>query len=303
MSERAIPTTTPPPAIRHAAFSVARIRAVASNTLLELVRLKVFYFLLLFGLLVIGSSLFFVRLTFQAQFQVLKDVSLGAMSVFSWLLAVLSTSMLLPKDLEDRTLYTILAKPVPRFEYLLGKLLGVVTLLFISIALMAAFFLVILYLRQQTVVAETIRTTPPAELQVALAEIYSSTFTANLLPGIIAVFMKSMLCASLTLFLSTFATSWIFTVLTSIMVYLIGHLQGIAREQWLSEQAPSLITRLFLMAVALLFPDLQIFSLVDDIAAGTAVPQLLFWKMFGLGGVYTMIYLLAGYAMFAKREL
>ena len=55
----------------------------------------------------------------------LKDVSLGAMSIFTWLLAVLATAMLLPKDIEDRTLYTILAKPVPRFEYLLGKLLGV----------------------------------------------------------------------------------------------------------------------------------------------------------------------------------
>ena len=59
----------------------------------------------------------------------LKDVSLGSMSIFTWLLGVLSTAMLLPKDIEDRTLYTILAKPVPRFEYLLGKLLGVFVLL------------------------------------------------------------------------------------------------------------------------------------------------------------------------------
>ena len=81
--------------------------------------------MLLFALLIIGSSAFMVKLTFQEQFQVLKDVSLGAMSIFTWLLAVLATAMLLPKDIEDRTLYTILAKPVPRFEYLLGKLLGV----------------------------------------------------------------------------------------------------------------------------------------------------------------------------------
>ena len=63
----------------------------------------------------------------------LKDVSLGAMSIFTWLLAVLATAMLLPKDIEDRTLYTILAKPVPRFEYLLGKLLGVLALLFVAL--------------------------------------------------------------------------------------------------------------------------------------------------------------------------
>src|SRR5438067_1297516 len=131
----------------HRAFSPARIRAISATTLLELVRLKVFYFLLVFALLIIGSSAFTARLSFQEQFQVLKDVSLGAMSIFSWLLAVLATAMLLPKDIEDRTLYTILAKPVPRFEYLLGKFLGVLLLLFIALSLMSAVFVVVLYTR------------------------------------------------------------------------------------------------------------------------------------------------------------
>ena len=62
------------------------------------------------------------------------------MSIFTWLLAVLATAMLLPKDIEDRTLYTILAKPVPRFEYLLGKFLGVLLLLFIALSLMSVVF-------------------------------------------------------------------------------------------------------------------------------------------------------------------
>src|SRR3954470_3030611 len=149
MSAEATPQPLARPA-RHKIFSVARVWAIASNTLLELIRLKVFYFLLLFGLIVIGSSLFLVKLSFQEQFQAMKDFSLGAMQIFSWLLAVLATAMLLPKDLEDRTLYTILAKPVPRSEYLFGKLLGVVFLLAVSIALMSSLFLVMLYFREQT---------------------------------------------------------------------------------------------------------------------------------------------------------
>jgi ABC-type Na+ efflux pump permease subunit len=302
MSTEAALEAAPTP-IAHKAFSFARVRAIAGNTLLELVRLKVFYFLLLFALLLIGSSLYLVKLTFQEQFQVLKDVSLGAMSIFSWLLAVLATAMLVPKDLEDRTLYTILAKPVPRFEYLLGKLLGVITLLFLALLAMTAFFLAILYFREQTVLAETAHSVPPQQMADALAEVRNSAFNINLLPGIVAIFVKSALCASLTLFLSSFATSWIFTVLTSMMVYLIGHMQGLAREQWLNQEAPSVFLKGFLMVVALLFPDLQIFSLVDDVAAGTAVPAFLFWRMFGLGSIYTVIYLMAGYAMFSKREL
>src|SRR4028118_1343600 len=129
---------------KHTVFSPRRIWAISSNTLTELIRLKVFYFLLLFALLIIGSSAFMVQFSFQEQFQVLKDVGLGAMSIFSWLLAVLATAMLLPKDIEDRTLYTILAKPVPRLEYLLGKLAGVLLMLAAALALMSVVFAVVL---------------------------------------------------------------------------------------------------------------------------------------------------------------
>src|SRR6058998_669128 len=142
---------------RHRAFSLARVRAITVNTLTELTRLKVFYVLLVFALLLIGSSIFMAQFTFQQEFQILKDISLGAMSIFTSLLAIVATARLIPQDIEDRTVYTILAKPVPRFEYLLGKLFGVLLLLAISIALMSALFVVVLYVREQTVVSETLR--------------------------------------------------------------------------------------------------------------------------------------------------
>ena len=124
----------------HRAFSFARVAAITTNTLTELTRLKVFYVVLLFALLLIGNSIFMARLTFQQEFQVLKDISLGAMSIFTSLLAIVATARLIPQDIEDRTIYTILAKPVPRFEYLLGKLAGVLLLLAISVIIMSALF-------------------------------------------------------------------------------------------------------------------------------------------------------------------
>ena len=114
--------------MKHRPFSFLRVAAITGNTFTELVRLKVFYFLLIFALLLIANSLFMARLSFQQEFQVLKDVSLGAMNIFSSLLAIVATAQLIPRDLEDRTIYTILAKPVPRHEYLMGKLAGVLLL-------------------------------------------------------------------------------------------------------------------------------------------------------------------------------
>src|SRR5437763_10539800 len=138
-------------------LSFRRIAAIATNTLTELTRQKVFYVLLIFALILIGSSVFMARFTFQQEFQILKDISLGAMSIFSSLLAIVATARLISQDVEDRTVYTTLAKPVPRFEYLLGKLFGVLFLLAISIALMSALFVVVLYVREQTVLNETLR--------------------------------------------------------------------------------------------------------------------------------------------------
>src|SRR4029077_11221030 len=142
---------------RHRTFSVTRVFAITTNTLTELTRLKVFHVLLIFALILIGSSVFMARLTFQQEFQILKDVSLGAMSIFSSLLAIVATARLIPQDIEDRTIYTILAKPVPRFEYLLGKLGGVLLLLAISTVVMSAVFLFVLYTREQTVLRETMQ--------------------------------------------------------------------------------------------------------------------------------------------------
>jgi hypothetical protein len=292
-----------PTATQHRLFSFSRIAAITSNTLLELIRLKVFYFMVLFAMLIIGSSLFTANFAFHEQFQVLKDVSLGAMSIFTWLLAVLATAMLLPKDIEDRTLYTILAKPVPRFEYLLGKFLGVLLLLFVALSLMAGVFFAILYFREQTALAIATRGLSGEMLQAQINEIKAATFNSNLLPGLIIIYLKSALCAALTLLLSTFATSWIFTINISVVVYLIGHIQPMAREAILSESSVSTVMKSFLTLVALIIPDLNALTLVDDLVVGNAIPMILFAKTAALGGIYIAVYFLIGYFIFAGKEL
>jgi len=290
-------------ATRHQHFSIARISAISSNTLLELIRLKVFYFMLIFALVIIGSSFFLVKLTFQAQFQVLKDVALGAMSIFTWLLAVLSTAMLLPKDIEDRTLYTILAKPVPRLEYLLGKLIGVLLLLFVAISFMSALFVVVLYAKQQSAIAELVARSGSDGAAAEIRSILSETFTWNLVPGIIFIYLKAALCAALTLLLSTFASSTIFTIMVSVVIYIIGHVQPIARDYVVHSHGASSATIVWLTLESLLIPDLSAFSLVDDIAAGTAISMNLFLQTAGMGGIYVIVYFLVGYFVFWFKEL
>jgi ABC-2 type transport system permease protein len=292
--------------IPYRAFSFLRIRAITTNTLTELTRQKVFYFLLIFALLLIGSSAFLARFTFQQEFQILKDVSLGAMSIFTSILAIIATARLIPQDIEDRTVYTILAKPVPRFEYLVGKLAGVLALLAISVVLMSAMFIAVLYLREQTALQETarqFRNAPRDQLEAALLTLRASALNADLIPGIAVIYLKASLLAALTLFVSTFATTNIFTVVVMAFTYFIGHLQATAREYWLQEHSTGWMTRGFLALVALLFPDLQAFNLIDDIVAGTAISLVLFAKTAALGIFYTLIYTLLAIFVFYGKEL
>ena len=287
-------------------FSLRRILALTSNTLTDLTRQRVFYFALIFALLLIASSVFMARFSFQQEFQILKDVSLGAMSLVSSLLAVVATARLLPQDVEDRTVYTILAKPVPRFEYILGKLCGMLLLLALSILLMGFLFMAVLFLREQAVLSETAQqmaAAPHEQLEAALRSVRQSAFNIDLLPAVATIYLKAALLAALTLFVSTFATTNLFTIVVMVFVYFIGHLQATAREYWMLNQGGGWIVQTFLALVALLFPDLQAFNLIDDAVAGTAIPLALFGKTMLLGLFYTTVYTLLGAVAFYGKEL
>src|SRR6058998_1068690 len=168
---------------RYRALSLSRILTITRNTLIELTRLKVFYVLLVFALLLIGSSIFMAQFSFQQEFQILKDVSLGSISIFTSLLAIVATARMLPQDIEDRTVYTILAKPVPRFEYVVGEIAGVLVLLAISTLVMVAAFLAVLYMREQAVLQVTatqMASAPPDQLADALRAVRAFAFNADL---------------------------------------------------------------------------------------------------------------------------
>lgn len=287
-------------------FSFRRVGAITTNTLTELTRQKVFYVLLIFALILIGSSVFMARFTFQQEFQILKDISLGAMSIFSSLLAIVATARLISQDVEDRTIYTILAKPVPRFEYIVGKLGGVILLLAISVAIMAVLFAGMLYFREQIVLSQTAREmsgAPQEQMTDALHAIRVAGLNADIFLGVTVIFIKACLLAALTLLVSTFATTNIFTITVMAFVYLIGHLQAAAREYWLQQPHAGWVARGFLALIALIFPDLQAFNLVDEIVAGTAVPLALFTKTALLGLFYIVIYTVTAIFVFYGKEL
>ncbi len=303
-------TATSPSAAAHAAahklFSLRRTMAIAGNTFRDLVRQKVFYFMLVFAAIIIGLSLVLVQMSFRGGLQAVMDVSLGAISVFTMLLAVLSTAVLLPRDIEERTLYPILAKPVSRFEYLLGKLLGVGFMLFVATALMTVVFAGVLYYWQSKEISNILATTDVERAPQYIEKLKESTFTFTLFGGIGVLLLRALVCAALTLMISTFATSWLFTVVASFMAILVGHLVPIARNVWLEPAQYGIEVSWYVNAflrVVILFPDMQVFNLTDSIAVGHPVAGSEFLAASGMGAGYLLIYVLVAWLFFAWKEL
>ncbi len=310
----ASPLTTETQSVRrHRYFSFQRVLTIAGGTFTQLVRMKVFLFMLFFAAAIIASGFAFANLKTEQELKTMKDIGFAGMSFFCMIFAIAGTALLLPKDVEDRTLYTILCKPVPRLEYLMGKLAGVVILIFISLVCMDVLFSAVLHLKEKAVTADLVenldfrRTLSPSEREVAEREIYERTsvqgLTWNLQAGVAAIFLKSVVLAIVALLMSTLASSTLFTIMASLAVMVIGHAQSMAREYLLAENAAGAVAWFIAGAVALLFPDFKSFDIVDAVVTGVSVPAAALWQMGGLTAVYVTLYMLAAWVIFAGKEL
>jgi hypothetical protein len=307
-----MPPDTALTATRHRRFSAARVLTIAGGTFTQLVRMKVFAFMAIFAVVVIGTSFAFADLKTEQELKMLKDISLAAMSLFAMIFAVAGTALLIPRDVEDRTLYTILCKPVPRIEYLIGKLGGVVLLIFISLVCMDVLFSAVLELKERSVTADQLdslqyRRMPPEERIAAAEEIQRVSeklgLTWNVQAAVVAIFLKSVVLAAVALLMSTAATSTMFTIMSSLAVMIIGHMQSLAREYFLSEISSGVMPRFISGLVALIFPDFKSFDVVDAVIAGDAVSAGVLVQMTGLTAVYLTLYLLAAWILFSDKEL
>lgn len=290
-----------------ARFSPRRVGVIARATLTQLVRMKILWFLAVAALIiaVLGVLASSLSISPVQQLDSLKGSSLFVMGMFAALLAIASTAILIPRDIEDRTLYTILCRPVPRIEYLLGKYLGILALLAGALLAMDAILSLILWLRQGRVIGEQLALyagmgLAPDELAREGARLAGHGLTWSLQGAVATAFLRAAIMAALTLLLSTMATSTLFTQVTAVSAYLIGHLVAIARSEALT--GDGWLLRTLVGGAALVFPDMQLFNLDDAVVGGGAIPAAELLRLGGTGLVYILVYLGLAWLVFAERE-
>ena len=306
----------PPSIPRSRGSHCSRILIIATHAFTQLARMKVFYFLAIFAVIAIASN-FFDLPQHEGPESVganvlssIKSWSLGAMTLFSVVLSVVATALLLPKDVEDRTLYTILAKPVPRLDYLAGKLLGVLLLVFVSLALMDVLMTVVLQIRtamvvaQQEAMATALGWHAGRDRLAARRKPWPTGRIWSLQGAVFAVFLRASIMASLALLISTFSTSTLFTTIVSFLIYFIGHFQADARDFYLQagQAGEGGLARAVSLLVSLVLPDFQLFNVIDAVIEGQAMPLLVLGKLTLVGGYYALFFTIASWFIFADKE-
>lgn len=310
--------------------SFSRWWTLTTNTFTQLLRMKTLYFLIAFVLLLLvfgfivpapptGQGL----ATFggEQELRLLKSVALGAMSWFSAILAIAGTALLIPRDVEDRTLYTILCKPVPRYDYLLGKLGGVLLLLVIALVIMDVTCSAALALKQHSLINQEIAywlrheqiTGPDGKLTISperLAQVHAIYdrygLDRNFHIAIFGIFCQAAVMASLALLISTFSSSTLFTILSGLAILIIGQGQELARNYLFKEvigEVGSTGQRIFSVLLALVLPDLRQFNVIDEVVAGMTIPLATLGTMAGVALLYLVFYNVLSWWVFSDKEL
>jgi ABC-type transport system involved in multi-copper enzyme maturation permease subunit len=269
--------------------------AVAQNTFLEAVRQKVFAVLLIFALVLLGGASYFAEFSFQEQFKFLKDLSYAAISLTGLLVGLLGAAQLIPGEIERRTILTALCRPLRRWEFIAGKFFGLAGLLAGMVGIMAlAVWGLLGWKGLQLMGGEGADS----------AAIWSEAMDPRLIQAGLLIGVKLVVVAAIAVFFSTVATSTTFVIAMTLLVYLIGHLQSVAREQWLETgEAAHGVVRLFLAAVSFLVPDFNLYNLIDEIVAGNMVAWHSTLGLVGYSVVYVVVLLTASAVVFEGRDI
>ncbi len=254
-----------------------RIAAIARNAFREAVRDRVLYNLVLFVLLLTVGAIFLGELSAAQEAKIIVDLGLSAMLLFGTFIAIFVGTGLVYKEIERRTLYAILAKPVGRGEFLLGKYLGLCLTLAVNVLVMGmGVSLALLFVR---------RGYDPLVLRVW--------------PAIALIYAELMIVVALALLFSSFSSPALAALLT-FAVFVIGHFS--ADLKTLATTTGTTAARVLFGALFYLLPNLSHYTQITDAGHGLAPAPAAFAAAVAYALLYIAVLLAAATFVFNRRN-
>jgi len=255
-----------------------RAGVVALNTFREALRDRVLYNLVFFALLMMVAAIAVGQISIGIEETVIVSLGLSAISVIGLLISIFIGVALVSKEMDKRTLYALLAKPVRRWEFLLGKFGGLVLTLAVNTAAMAlGLLLVMIYVKHSLERSD-----------------------ATVLVAVYFILLKLALIVALALLFSCFTTP-LLAILFTVGLYIVGLYVQELRNLPVEVMSPAMAA--FTKWLSYLLPNLENYNVMAMAAHGRAVPGALILQNTLYTVVYCAIVLTAAAAVFSRRNL
>ncbi len=253
-----------------------RIASIAFNTYREAVRDRVLYNLVAFALLMTAAAVLVGQISIQIERLVVINLGLTAISLFGIIIAIFIGIGLVSKEIEKRTLYTVLSRPVRRWEFIAGKFLGLAGTLVVNTFFMAlGLFAALLYVTHGF-----------------------SRADLPLLAALYFIVLEFVIMTALALLFSSFSSPLLSAVMT-FALFVIGTFAGELRT--LAAILPG-VSRWLALGLAYIVPNFASLNVISTAAHGNAIPG----QVILLNTVYALLYSAAAVAgailIFEKRN-
>ena len=254
-----------------------RIRAIAFNTFRETVRDRVLYNLVFFALLLVATAPLMAQISIGVQRVLLINLSLTAISIFGIVISIFVGISLVSKEIEKRTLYPVLSRPVGRGEFIVGKYFGLAgTLLVNTLAMAAGFYLELLLMARSSTCAD-----------------------ANTLIGIYFLFLQFLIVIGLALLFSSFSSP-LLSALFALSMFVVGTCaEDLRTFASMSQGAQKWLAQI----TSYLVPNLASLNVITRVAHDQLIPAALV----GYNTLYTLLYATATVSgallIFSRRNL
>lgn len=250
------------------------LMVVAGNTFRETIRDKILYNLVLFAVLLIGASVLLGTLTIGEQARIVNDLGLAAINLVAVIIAIFVGIGLVTKEIERRTVYTILARPITRVQFVLGKYMGLGLIVMVNVTIMFGMFLGTIWLTGNV--------------------IHGSLFQAVEL-----ILVETLLVMAMALFFSTFSSSTLSATMT-LGLYVIGHLTSDLRG--IAEKSQNQLTEAALTALYYVCPNLEMLNVKGQAASGFLVEAGYQATATAYGLLYAGLLLTGACLVFQRRD-
>jgi Cu-processing system permease protein len=263
------------------------ILLVASAVYRESVRDRVPLTIAGFGVLLVCASYLIGQLTAGQDLKIIKDLGLAALNILGLFIAVFIGIGLVAKEVERRSIYTLLSKPVTREQFLVGKYLGLVMTLGVNLGAMClAFYAVLFY--QDLVSTAGAKAAWPAP-----------AMDPRLMVAVLLIFGELMLITAIALFFSSFSSP-LLSMLLTLALWIAGHFNADLRQFEAVVDAPAVAY--LARAVYYLLPNLAPFNVKAEVVHAVPVSLSHVALTLAYAGVYISAVLLAAMAIFRKRD-